>query len=103
MNSSLLTFFLGELKIRFIAQNGGGGSLVGPFLEMSMLPELEMRRICIPIIFDMMQCEFYSVRSRVTSGSSLDPSKVEERIKGKFDQVTQACLDATTICFINYI
>lgn len=45
---------LGEHKIQFIPQ------LVGPILEMSMIPEYELRKETIPIFFDMMQCEYNS-------------------------------------------
>ncbi|KAL1137917.1 hypothetical protein AAG570_009612 [Ranatra chinensis] len=49
-------FSLGQHKINFIP------SLVGPFLEMTLIPETELRRATIPIFFDMMQCEFYAAR-----------------------------------------
>ncbi|XP_078264532.1 dedicator of cytokinesis protein 2-like [Rhinoraja longicauda] len=42
---------LGQHKIRFIP------GLVGPILEMTLIPEVELRRSTIPIFFDMMQCE----------------------------------------------
>lgn len=35
---------------------------MGPFLEMTLIPEKELRRETIPIFFDMMQCEYYSPR-----------------------------------------
>ena len=35
-------------------------SLVGPFLEMTLVPDPELRAMTIPLFFDMMQCEFYS-------------------------------------------
>lgn len=37
--------------------------MVGPMLEMTLLPETELRKATIPIFFDMMQCEFHSTRS----------------------------------------
>ncbi|XP_059821727.1 dedicator of cytokinesis protein 2-like [Hypanus sabinus] len=43
---------LGQHKIRFIP------GLVGPILEMTLIPEVELRRSTIPIFFDMMQCEY---------------------------------------------
>ncbi|XP_064466141.1 dedicator of cytokinesis protein 1-like [Ornithodoros turicata] len=49
-------FNLGQNKFRFIP------GMVGPFLEMTMIPEAELRKATIPIFFDMMQCEFYSPR-----------------------------------------
>ncbi|XP_075412609.1 dedicator of cytokinesis protein 5 [Tenrec ecaudatus] len=43
---------LGPHKIRFIP------SMVGPILEVTLTPEVELRKATIPIFFDMMQCEF---------------------------------------------
>lgn len=31
--------------------------MVGPMLEMTLVPEIELRKATIPIFFDMMQCE----------------------------------------------
>lgn len=31
--------------------------MVGPILEMTLIPEEELRKATIPIFFDMMQCE----------------------------------------------
>uniref|UniRef100_A0A673WDT9 Dedicator of cytokinesis 2 n=1 Tax=Salmo trutta TaxID=8032 RepID=A0A673WDT9_SALTR len=42
---------LGGNKICFIP------GMVGPILEMTLIPEEELRRATIPIFFDMMQCE----------------------------------------------
>uniref|UniRef100_W5LA00 Dedicator of cytokinesis 2 n=1 Tax=Astyanax mexicanus TaxID=7994 RepID=W5LA00_ASTMX len=42
---------LGVNKICFIP------GMVGPMLEMTLIPEEELRRATIPIFFDMMQCE----------------------------------------------
>ena len=44
----------GQHKISFVP------SLVGPFLEMTLVPDPELRAMTIPLFFDMMQCEFYS-------------------------------------------
>ncbi|XP_035997911.1 dedicator of cytokinesis protein 1 isoform X4 [Fundulus heteroclitus] len=44
---------LGPHKIRFIPE------MVGPVLEMTLVPEIELRKATIPIFFDMMQCEFH--------------------------------------------
>ena len=41
-------------KIEFIPD------MVGSFLEMTLIPEPELRKATIPIFFDMMQCEYYS-------------------------------------------
>ena len=34
--------------------------MVGPMLEMTLIPEAELRNDTIPIFFDMMQCELHS-------------------------------------------
>uniref|UniRef100_A0A8C6PXR4 Dedicator of cytokinesis 1 n=1 Tax=Nothobranchius furzeri TaxID=105023 RepID=A0A8C6PXR4_NOTFU len=44
---------LGPHKIKFIPE------MVGPILEMTLVPEIELRRATIHIFFDMMQCEFH--------------------------------------------
>lgn len=41
----------GQRKIEFIP------GMVGPILEMTLVPELELRKSTIPIFFDMMLCE----------------------------------------------
>ncbi|XP_022091656.1 dedicator of cytokinesis protein 1-like isoform X3 [Acanthaster planci] len=43
--------YLGKNKIRFIPE------MVGPFLEVTLVPETELRKATLPIFFDMMQCE----------------------------------------------
>lgn len=43
---------LGPHKFKFIP------SMVGPILEVTLTPEVELRKATIPIFFDMMQCEF---------------------------------------------
>ncbi|XP_070212219.1 dedicator of cytokinesis protein 1-like isoform X7 [Littorina saxatilis] len=62
-------FKLGPNKIKFIPE------LVGPFLEMTLIPEVELRRATIPIFFDMMQCEF------------MQPVPNSTRIQGNFHEV----------------
>lgn len=42
----------GPHKIKFIP------AMVGPILEVTLVPEPELRKATIPIFFDMMQCEF---------------------------------------------
>uniref|UniRef100_A0A803YG23 Dedicator of cytokinesis 5 n=1 Tax=Meleagris gallopavo TaxID=9103 RepID=A0A803YG23_MELGA len=44
---------LGPHKIKFIP------AMVGPILEVTLVPEPELRKATIPIFFDMMQCEFF--------------------------------------------
>ncbi|KAB1259387.1 Dedicator of cytokinesis protein 2 [Camelus dromedarius] len=43
---------LGQNKICFIP------GMVGPILEMTLIPEAELRKATIPIFFDMMLCEY---------------------------------------------
>eukprot|EP00057_Strongylocentrotus_purpuratus_P006618 XP_011661092.1 PREDICTED: dedicator of cytokinesis protein 1 isoform X2 [Strongylocentrotus purpuratus] len=44
--------YLGKNKIKFIP------GLIGPFLEVALVPEVELRKATIPIFFDMINCEF---------------------------------------------
>ncbi|XP_029459966.1 dedicator of cytokinesis protein 5 isoform X2 [Rhinatrema bivittatum] len=48
----IMWYNLGLHKIKFIP------SMVGPILEVTLVPEPELRKQTIPIFFDMMQCEF---------------------------------------------
>ena len=68
-------FNLGQHKILFVP------SLVGPILEMTLIPETELRKATIPIFFDMMQCEFYS--SRMVEGYG-DTKREPAHIKANF-------------------
>eukprot|EP00061_Rhincodon_typus_P016623 g44931.t1 len=43
---------LAQNKIHFIPE------MVGPILEMTLIPEIELRKATIPIFFDMMLCEY---------------------------------------------
>lgn len=43
--------YLGDHKIHFIP------TMVGPFLEVTLVPETELRKATLPIFFDMMDCE----------------------------------------------
>lgn len=63
-------FSLGQQKARFVPE------IVGPFLEITLIPHTELRRNSIPVFFDMMQCEYYS--------SSL-PSESPEQMVTKHD------------------
>ncbi|XP_062566377.1 dedicator of cytokinesis protein 1-like isoform X2 [Saccostrea cucullata] len=62
-------FHLGPHKIDFIPD------LVGAVLEMTLIPEIELRKATMPIFFDMMVCEFMQI----------EPST--RKIKGNFNQV----------------
>ncbi|XP_012940011.1 dedicator of cytokinesis protein 1 isoform X2 [Aplysia californica] len=61
-------FKLGDNKIKFIPE------LVGPFLEMTLIPETELRKATIPIFFDMMQHEF------------MQPIPNSNRVQGNFNE-----------------
>ncbi|XP_058812929.1 dedicator of cytokinesis protein 1 isoform X3 [Topomyia yanbarensis] len=78
-------FNLGEHKIIFVPQ------LVGPILEMSMIPELELRKASIPIFFDMMQCEYYS--SKYVMESYGDTKRNTSHIKGNFNDFEKEIIE----------
>lgn len=69
-------FNLGQHKINFVP------TIVGQFLEMTLLPETELRKATIPIFFDMMQCEFYSPRQQGEAYS--DTKRDSSHIKVRF-------------------
>ncbi|CAH2001471.1 unnamed protein product [Acanthoscelides obtectus] len=69
-------FTLGQNKVQFVP------SLVGLILEMTLIPETELRKATIPIFFDMMQCEFYSSRFEVESYG--DTKRDSSHIKANF-------------------
>ena len=62
---------LGEHKLHFIP------SMVGPFLEVTLVPELELRKATLHIFFDMMECE--------------------QRTRGNFRQVESELIDKLDI------
>lgn len=69
-------FNLGQYKVQFVP------SLVGSILEMTLIPEVELRKATIPIFFDMMQCEFYSSRYELESFG--ETKRDSSKIKGHF-------------------
>ncbi|XP_031352316.1 dedicator of cytokinesis protein 1-like isoform X2 [Photinus pyralis] len=69
-------FNLGQYKVQFVP------SLVGSILEMTLIPEVELRKATIPIFFDMMQCEFYSSRYEMESYG--DTKRDSSHIKANF-------------------
>lgn len=69
---------LGEHKPAFVLE------LVGPVVEMSLIPERELRKATIPIFFDMMQCEWFS--SRLVPGSYGDTKRSTAHAKGSFEE-----------------
>ncbi len=54
--------YVGDQKLSFVP------SMVGPFLEVTLVPEAELRQATLPIFFDMMECE--------------------QKVRGNFKQVT---------------
>lgn len=47
----MFTFILGEHKLHFIP------ALIGPFLEVTLIPQPDLRNVMIPIFHDMMDWE----------------------------------------------
>ncbi|XP_017848453.1 dedicator of cytokinesis protein 1 isoform X2 [Drosophila busckii] len=82
-------FQLGKHKPKFVPQ------LVEPILEMSMIPEMELRRETIPIFFDMMQCEYYS--SRLEMESYGDTKHNSSHYKGNFCEFKTAMIEKLDI------
>ncbi|XP_034662928.1 dedicator of cytokinesis protein 1 isoform X1 [Drosophila subobscura] len=82
-------FQLGQHKPKFVPQ------LVEPILEMSMIPETELRRETIPIFFDMMQCEYYS--SRLELESYGDTKYNNAHHKGNFTEFKTAMIEKLDI------
>uniref|UniRef100_A0A1Y1KZG9 C2 DOCK-type domain-containing protein n=1 Tax=Photinus pyralis TaxID=7054 RepID=A0A1Y1KZG9_PHOPY len=62
---------LGEHKLHFIP------SMVGPFLEVTLVPEIELRKATLHIFFDMMECE--------------------QKVRGNFRQVESELIDKLDI------
>ena len=60
-------------------------ALVGPFLEMTLVPDPELRAMTIPLFFDMMQCEFYSP---VQNSSQFNDTKRQAASKCNFKEVS---------------
>lgn len=82
-------FNLGQYKTRFVPQ------LVGPMLEMSLIPDTEIRRISIPIFFDMMQCELNS--SRLIHESYGDTKRNVSHCKGNFNDFEKKMIEQLDI------
>ncbi|XP_021951267.1 dedicator of cytokinesis protein 2 isoform X4 [Folsomia candida] len=72
----VMWFSLGESKrIRFVP------GMVGTFLDMSLVPEAELRRTTIPIFFDMMHCEFDQDRP-VKSFKEVEDELIKKIVEG---------------------
>ncbi|XP_026809422.1 dedicator of cytokinesis protein 1 isoform X2 [Rhopalosiphum maidis] len=81
-------FNLGQYKVNFVP------SLVGSFLEMTLTPEVELRKATIPIFFDMMQCEFYScfdghANKRDSSNIKAKFNEFENEMIAKLDHLVE--------------
>lgn len=76
---------LGEHKQLFVPQ------LVGSVLEMSLIPEVELRRATIPIFFDMMQSEYYS--SKFMRESYGDTKRNNSHFKGNFNEFEKEMIE----------
>lgn len=82
-------FNLGEHKANFVPQ------LVGSILEMSLIPETELRKATIPIFFDMMQCEYYT--SKYISESYGDTKRNNSHFKANFDDFEKEMIEKLDI------
>lgn len=80
INHLYIYIHIGKNQIKFVPE------MIGPFLEMTLIPEVELRKATIPIFFDMMQCEFYSYKPISTHQDDLHYSGRE--IKCNFDEVS---------------
>uniref|UniRef100_A0A803YI45 Dedicator of cytokinesis 2 n=1 Tax=Meleagris gallopavo TaxID=9103 RepID=A0A803YI45_MELGA len=74
---------LGHHKIEFIP------GMVGPILEMTLVPELELRTSTIPIFFDMMLCEY-----QLTLDSEVEGGRGDEQYKQLFESILLSCCRA---------
>nr|XP_033811011.1 dedicator of cytokinesis protein 2-like [Geotrypetes seraphini] len=84
---------LGQHKIEFIP------SMVGPILEMTLVPEIELRKSTIPIFFDMMLCE-YQMTNKFSMfedeiikklDSEVEGGRGDEQYKQLFEKILLSC------------
>ncbi|XP_034025433.1 LOW QUALITY PROTEIN: dedicator of cytokinesis protein 5-like [Thalassophryne amazonica] len=82
---------LGPHKMKFIP------AMVGPILEVTLVPEHELRKATIPIFFDMMQCEhnFSPGRTFETFENELITKLDQEVEGGRGDEQYKALLERT--------
>lgn len=80
---------MGEHKMKFVP------SLVGSVLEMSLIPETNLRRKTIPIFFDMMQAEYYS--SKFVAESFGDTKRNTHHQKGNFQDFEKEMIEKVDI------
>lgn len=86
---SKMWYNLGEHKMKFVP------SMVGSFLEMSMIPETQLRRSTIPIFFDMMQSEFLSSK-HMDSGYG-DTKRNASHMKANFNNFEKEMIEKLDI------
>ncbi|XP_035514057.1 dedicator of cytokinesis protein 5 [Morone saxatilis] len=84
---------LGPHKMKFIP------AMVGPILEVTLVPEPELRKATIPIFFDMMQCEhnFNPGRTFETFENELITKLDQEVEGGRGDQQYKVLLEKTLL------
>uniref|UniRef100_A0AAQ6A1Q9 Dedicator of cytokinesis 5 n=1 Tax=Amphiprion ocellaris TaxID=80972 RepID=A0AAQ6A1Q9_AMPOC len=84
---------LGPHKMRFIP------AMVGPILEVTLVPEPELRKATIPIFFDMMQCEhnFSPGRTFETFENELITKLDQEVEGGRGDEQYKVLLEKTLL------
>ncbi len=73
-------FNLGQHKINFVP------AMVGDFLEMTLIPEPDLRKATIPIFFDMIQCEFFSSRFKKIEPGGTGTSNRNDQAKANFHE-----------------
>eukprot|EP00064_Thunnus_orientalis_P009322 superscaffoldBa00001176_g9345 len=84
---------LGPHKMKFIP------AMVGPILEVTLVPEPELRKATIPIFFDMMQCEhnFSPGRTFQTFENELITKLDQEVEGGRGDEQYKVLLEKTLL------
>ncbi|XP_037536633.1 dedicator of cytokinesis protein 5 [Nematolebias whitei] len=84
---------LGPHKLKFIP------AMVGPILEVTLVPEPELRKATIPIFFDMMQCEhnFSPTRTFETFENELITKLDQEVEGGRGDEQYKVLLEKTLL------
>lgn len=73
--------------------------LVGPILEMGLIPENELRTNAIHIFFEMMKCEYFSPRARGGHTDGIHDGYVKAHFK-QFENEMIAQLDLLVNMFL---
>uniref|UniRef100_A0A671X7V6 Dedicator of cytokinesis 5 n=1 Tax=Sparus aurata TaxID=8175 RepID=A0A671X7V6_SPAAU len=82
---------LGPHKMKFIP------AMVGPMLEVTLVPEPELRKATIPIFFDMMQCEHNFSPGRTFETNELITKLDQEVEGGRGDEQYKVLLEKTLL------